>query len=137
MQHGRNLGICPHQQSRPNDQFKTEWLLKFPLCSGNFELPHVIRLTLMKGMERLWAGLLMISGSRSGCHILKKLFFFCYRFVWFVARLKRPHLPGRPLRINLMSRYICFSQNGRFDVSFEELFQKLKTLWDLPEKNFF
>ena len=75
VQHGRNLGICPHQQSRPNDQFKTEWLLKFPHSFGNFELPHVIRLTLMKGMERLWAGLLMISGSRSGCHILKKLFF--------------------------------------------------------------
>ena len=36
------------------------------------------------------------------------------------------HLPGRPLRINLMSRYICFSQNGRFDVSFEELFSKVQ-----------
>ena len=36
------------------------------------------------------------------------------------------HRSGRPLRINLMSRYICFSQNGRFDVSFEELFSKAK-----------
>ena len=25
-----------------------------------------------------------------------------------------------------MSRYICFSQNGRFDVSFEELFSKVQ-----------
>ena len=36
------------------------------------------------------------------------------------------HRSGRPLRINLMSWYICFSQNGRFDVSFEELFSKAK-----------
>ena len=36
------------------------------------------------------------------------------------------HRPGRPLRINLMSRYICFSQIGPFDVSFEELFSKAK-----------
>ena len=34
------------------------------------------------------------------------------------------HRPGRPLSINLMSRYICFSQNGRFDVRFEELVSK-------------
>ena len=37
-----------------------------------------------------------------------------------------PHPSGRPLRINLMSRYICFSQNGGFDVSFEELVSKAK-----------
>ena len=37
-----------------------------------------------------------------------------------------PHRSGRPLRINLMSRYICFSQNGRFDVSFEELVSKVQ-----------
>ena len=36
------------------------------------------------------------------------------------------HLPGRPLRINFMSRYICFSQIGPFDVSFEELFSKVQ-----------
>ena len=38
----------------------------------------------------------------------------------------KPHRSGRPLRINLMSRYICFSQNGCFDVSFEELFSKVQ-----------
>ena len=37
-----------------------------------------------------------------------------------------PHRPGRPREINFMSRYICFSQNGPFDVSFEELFSKAK-----------
>ena len=37
-----------------------------------------------------------------------------------------PHRSGRPLRINLMSRYICFSQIGLFDVSFEELFSKVQ-----------
>ena len=36
------------------------------------------------------------------------------------------HRPGRPREINFMSRYICFSQNGPFDVSFEELFSKAK-----------
>ena len=36
------------------------------------------------------------------------------------------HLPGRPLRINFMSRYICFSQIDPFDVSFEELFSKVQ-----------
>ena len=36
------------------------------------------------------------------------------------------HRSGRPLRINFMSRYICFSQIGPFDVSFEELFSKAK-----------
>ena len=36
------------------------------------------------------------------------------------------HRSGRPLRINFMSRYICFSQIGPFDVSFEELFSKVK-----------
>ena len=36
------------------------------------------------------------------------------------------HRPGRPLRINFMSRYICFSKIGPFDVSFEELFSKAK-----------
>ena len=34
------------------------------------------------------------------------------------------HCPGRPLRINFMSRYICFSQIGPFDVCFEKLFSK-------------
>ena len=43
-----------------------------------------------------------------------------------VSKTHISHLPGRPLRIDLMSRYICFSQNGRFDVSFEELFSKAK-----------
>ena len=47
------------------------------------------------------------------------------------------HLPGRPLRINLMSRYICFSQNGRFDVSFEELFSKAKNPGGFFRKNVF
>ena len=37
-----------------------------------------------------------------------------------------PHRPGRPLRINFMSRYICFSQIGPFDVCFEELFSKVQ-----------
>ena len=36
------------------------------------------------------------------------------------------HRSGRPLRINFMSRYICFSQIGPFDVSFEELFSKVQ-----------
>ena len=36
------------------------------------------------------------------------------------------HRPGRPREINFMSRYICFSQNGPFDVSFEELFSKVQ-----------
>ena len=36
------------------------------------------------------------------------------------------HCPGRPREINFMSRYICFSQNGPFDVSFEELCSKAK-----------
>ena len=36
------------------------------------------------------------------------------------------HRPGRRFRTNLMSRYICFSQNGRFDVRFEELVSKAK-----------
>ena len=39
---------------------------------------------------------------------------------------RTPHLPGRPLRINFMSRYICFSQIGPFDVCFEELFSKVQ-----------
>ena len=47
------------------------------------------------------------------------------------------HLPGRPLRINLMSRYICFSQNGRFDVSFEELFSKVQNPGGFFRKNVF
>ena len=37
------------------------------------------------------------------------------------------HRSGRPLRMNLMSRYICFSQIGPFDVSFEELFSKVQS----------
>ena len=37
-----------------------------------------------------------------------------------------PHCPGRPREINFMSRYICFSQNGPFDVCFEELFSKVQ-----------
>ena len=36
------------------------------------------------------------------------------------------HRPGRPREINFMSRYICFSQNGPFDVCFEELFSKVQ-----------
>ena len=47
------------------------------------------------------------------------------------------HLPGRPLRINLMSRYICFSQNGRYDVSFEELFSKVQNPGGFFRKNVF
>jgi len=52
---------------------------------------------------------------------------FCTESI-FVKVLRRynTHRSGRPLRINLMSRYICFSQNGRFDVSFEELFSKVQ-----------
>ena len=38
----------------------------------------------------------------------------------------KAHCPGRPLRINFMSRYICFSQIGPFDVCFEELFSKVQ-----------
>ena len=45
------------------------------------------------------------------------------------------HRPGRPLRINLMSRYICFSQIGPFDVSFEELFSKAKNPGGFFRKN--
>ena len=40
--------------------------------------------------------------------------------------LNPSHRPGRPREINFMSRYICFSQNGPFDVSFEELFSKVQ-----------
>ena len=43
-----------------------------------------------------------------------------------VMQLKENGSFGRPLRINLMSRYICFSQIGPFDVSFEELFSKVQ-----------
>ena len=75
VQHGRNLGICPHQQSRPNDQFKTEWLLKFPHSFGNFELPHVIRLTLMKGK------VLGRAVNDFRVPYPEEIVFFCYRFV--------------------------------------------------------
>ena len=47
------------------------------------------------------------------------------------------HRPGRPLRINLMSRYICFSQIGPFDVSFEELFSKVQNPGGFFRKNVF
>ena len=46
---------------------------------------------------------------------------------YYVASpIAESHLPGRPLKINFMSRYICFSQIGPFDVSFEELFSKVQ-----------
>ena len=45
---------------------------------------------------------------------------------WYANNQPFTHLPGRPLRINFMSRYICFSQIGLFDVSFEDLFSKAK-----------
>ena len=35
-----------------------------------------------------------------------------------------PHRTGRRFRTKLMSRYIYFSPNGRFDVRFEELVSK-------------
>ena len=47
------------------------------------------------------------------------------------------HRPGRPREINFMSRYICFSQNGPFDVSFEELFSKAKNPGGFFRKNVF
>ena len=57
----------------------------------------------------------------------------CYVFLIFILvfimkhEFKHlTHRSGRPLRINFMSRYICFSQIGPFDVSFEELFSKAK-----------
>ena len=40
----------------------------------------------------------------------------------FRRKLFNSHRPGKRLRTNLMSRYICFSQNGRF----EELVSKAK-----------
>ena len=55
----------------------------------------------------------------------------------FVPNAFWPHRSGRPLRINLMSRYICFSQNGRFDVSFEELFSKVQNPGGFFRKNVF
>ena len=54
------------------------------------------------------------------------------KFVWHVCIVcmlfqgDKAHCPGRPLRINFMSRYICFSQIGPFDVCFEELFSKVQ-----------
>ena len=36
------------------------------------------------------------------------------------------HRSGRPREINFISRYICFSQIGPFDVCFEELFSKVQ-----------
>ena len=47
-------------------------------------------------------------------------------FLLVSLRKEVTHRPGRPREINFMSRYICFSQNGPFDVSFEELFSKAK-----------
>ena len=52
-----------------------------------------------------------------------------YNYMQFQIRklvIMVSHLPGRPLRINFMSRYICFSQIRPFDVSFEELFSKVQ-----------
>ena len=37
-----------------------------------------------------------------------------------------PHRTGRRFRTKLMSRYICFSPNGQFDVRFEELVSKVQ-----------
>ena len=47
-----------------------------------------------------------------------------------------PHRPGRPLRINLMSWYICFSQIGPFDVSFEDLFSKVQNPGEFQKDRF-
>ena len=45
---------------------------------------------------------------------------------WARFSIRRAHRSGRPREINFMSRYICFSQIGPFDVCFEELFSKVQ-----------
>ena len=70
----------------------------------------------------------------------------CYQGPW--ARVSRnaglppftnqnTHRPGRRFRTNLMSRYICFSPNGQFDVRFEELVSKAKNPGGFLRKNVF
>ena len=57
--------------------------------------------------------------------------------VRLTKRVHPPHCPGRRFRTNLMSRYICFSQNGRFDVRFEELVSKAKNPGGFLRRNVF
>ena len=59
------------------------------------------------------------------------------RFSLTEVMVMTAHLPGRRFRTNLMSRYICFSQNGRFDVRFEEVVSKAKNPGGFLRKNVF
>ena len=54
-----------------------------------------------------------------------------------ISQSCQTHRAGRRFRTNLMSRYICFSQNGRFDVRFEELVSKAKNPGGFLRKNVF
>ena len=91
-----------------------EWcvLFSFPLCFPSFTL-----LRLLAPCKPSWS-------STYFCFIEKKKHQYLEHHLIFTQA--SPHRPGRPLRINFMSRYICFSQIGPFDVSFEELFSKVQ-----------
>ena len=79
------------------------------------------RLQRLEITTRLWSNALVISDSIQKEGDMKYL-----RDIQNFMFDRLSHRPGRPLRINLMSQYICFSQIGPFDVCFEELFSKVQ-----------